>query len=328
MKTYSLSDKILAELRGVKSSVLLSLHINPDADSVGSNLALQAVLKRFGKTVQVISPEGIPSNLDFLPNLASIQYKDITQIDFSQFGMLVALDVSELQMIHPKLTPSMLPDSLKIIVIDHHRTNEKFGDINLVDEKAGSTGEVLYRLFTSWQVKITLEIATFLLTSICGDTGTFRFAANRESLQIASILMEKGASLAEINFNLYQRLSLSSLKLWQMVLENLKTEKYSSGLFVYSVLPHSVFESEDIDIRGAANIFLQSVEGTDFGILLTEERKGVIKGSLRARRNVDVSKIAGLFGGGGHKGAAGFRVEVKKSFEETVQKILEKIKNL
>lgn len=321
-----LLKRILDSIQGAQK-ILLSLHINPDADSIGSNLALKEVLEMWKKSVVLISSEDIPHNLDFLPGVSSIHYTDIKKMDLAVFDLFLALDASELQMIHSRIDD--FPSSLFTIVIDHHKTNTKYGNINLVEPAVGSTGELLFYIFQNWGIKITRSIATNLLAAICGDTGTFRFSATSATLEIAKELMDKKASLSNINFNLYQRVSPSSLKLWGIILDNFKIEQYAGGSFVWSSLPYSIFEKfqGEIETQGASNMFMQSVEGTDFGILLVEERKGVVKGSLRTRSGIDVSGIAALFGGGGHKGAAGFRLEIKTSFEATLAKILGMIKD-
>lgn len=323
-------QEVLKVLETIKRAqkILLSLHVNPDPDSIGSNLALKEALESMSKDVTLISADGVPKNLDFLPGVKAVQYENIAKMDIGQFDLFIALDSSEQKMINAN--PFEFPSSLAVVVIDHHRTNTKYGQINLVDSSVGSTGELLFSLFREWDVVFTKSIAVNLLAAICGDTGTFRFSTTSDTLKIASELMGYGATLSEINFALYQSTSLESLKLWGVILENLKIEPYLGGAFAWSVLPHAVFKRFDsqVETQGASNMFLQGVSGTNFGMLLSEEREGVVKGSLRGRSpKIDVSKIAALFGGGGHKGASGFRLEIETSFDHTVAKVVATVKD-
>lgn len=323
---YKESKQIIEKI-DASHKILLVVHRGPDPDSVGSNLALYQVLSKLGRDVEIISADEPPKNLEFLPNFTKIQQEDITGKNLAGFDLLVTLDSASVGMLTKKI-PFHLPPSLFVINIDHHYLNEKYGDINLVDDKTGSLGEVLYNLFSDWGVEVTPAIATCLMTGIAGDTGTFRFASgvSPETFKVTSDLLQKGATFPDIAFNLNQRISFATIKFWAVVLESMKIEKAGGYSFIWAAIPFRQLEEVGGPVvnQDTSETFLANIEGTDFGIFLVEEEKDVIKGSIRSRRKVNVADIAKEFGGGGHKVAAGFRIYGE--FEEATKRVRELLK--
>lgn len=315
---YKQSTNILSEIKKAKK-ILLNCHRGPDSDSVGSALSLYQILKKMGKEATVICPSDIPSDLAFLPGANEIVRVNFTSFDFSDYDLFFVLDSSTYSMV-TGLKDSEKP-SIRTIVIDHHFSNEKFGDINLVDAEVTSTGELLFLLFKDWEVPITKEVADCLLTGIIGDTGTFQYQnVGQKTLKIAAELMEKGANKDEIIFNLYRNIEFREVKMWGKFIEKMMIE---DG-FVWSAIPHSVYEDlgeyvyakEDV-----ANLFAPIVRGTEFGIIMVEVSENVLSVSFRSRTGFDVSKVAKEVGGGGHKAASGARIE-GLPFQEAVNKVL------
>ncbi|EKE12515.1 MAG: hypothetical protein ACD_13C00191G0011 [uncultured bacterium] len=315
---YKQSTNILSEIKKAKK-ILLNCHRGPDSDSVGSALSLYQILKKMGKEATVICPSDIPSDLAFLPGANEIVRVNFTSFDFSDYDLFFVLDSSTYSMV-TGLKDSEKP-SIRTIVIDHHFSNEKFGDINLVDAEVTSTGELLFLLFKDWDVPITKEVADCLLTGIIGDTGTFQYQnVGQKTLKIAAELMEKGANKDEIIFNLYRNIEFREVKMWGKFIEKMMIE---DG-FVWSAIPHSVYEDlgeyvyakEDV-----ANLFAPIVRGTEFGIIMVEVSENVLSVSFRSRTGFDVSKVAKEVGGGGHKAASGARIE-GLPFQEAVNKVL------
>jgi len=315
---YKQSTNILSEIKKAKK-ILLNCHRGPDSDSVGSALSLYQILKKMGKEATVICPSDIPSDLAFLPGANEIVRVNFTSFDFSDYDLFFVLDSSTYSMV-TGLKDSEKP-SIRTIVIDHHFSNEKFGDINLVDAEVTSTGELLFLLFKDWDVPITKEVADCLLTGIIGDTGTFQYQnVGQKTLKIAAELMEKGANKDEIIFNLYRNIEFREVKMWGKFIEKMMIE---DG-FVWSAIPHSVYEDlgeyvyakEDV-----ANLFAPIVRGTEFGIIVVEVSENVLSVSFRSRTGFDVSKVAKEVGGGGHKAASGARIE-GLPFQEAVNKVL------
>lgn len=329
MKHYTESEAILSKIKSAKK-ILLAFHRSPDPDSVGSNLALYQVLSKLGKDVEIVSADEPPKNLEFLPNFAKIRREDIGGKKLDGFDLLLTVDSASLGML-TRETSFRPPPSLFIVNIDHHYLNEKYGNINLVDDKTGSLGEVLYNLFSNWGVEVTAEVATCLMTGIAGDTGTLRFASgvSSDTFKVASDLLQKGASFKDITFSLNQRTSFATAKFWARVLDSMKIEEAGGYQFVWIAIPFSQLEhfGGPVVNQDTPETFLGNIEGTDFGIFLVEEEKGVIKGSIRSRSGVNVALMAKEFGGGGHKVAAGFRVQgefrkATKRVRETLERYL------
>lgn len=315
---YKESVKILSEIKKAKK-ILVNCHRGPDSDSVGSALAMLQVLKDLGKEATVICPSDTPPNLTFLKGADEIVRVNFTSFDFSPYDLFIILDSSNYSMV------TGLKDSdgpgIRSIVIDHHFSNEKFGDINLVDSEITSTGELLYRLFNDWSVSISEEIAESLLTGIIGDTGTFQYQNVGEiTLRAAADLIGKGADKDEIVYNLYRNIEFKEVKMWGKFIESMMIE---DG-FTWSAIPLSVYKDfgeyayakEDV-----ANLFSPIVKGTEFGIIMIETSESVLSVSFRSRTGFDVSEVAKEVGGGGHKAAAGARIE-GLPFQEAVNKVL------
>ena len=221
---YKQSNKILKEIKGAKK-ILVNCHRGPDADSVGSALALSGILKNMGKDVSVICPSDIPQDLTFLSGAEGIKRVNFQTFDFSSYDLFLVIDSSTYSMV-TGLKDSDKP-SIKTIVIDHHISNEKFGEINLVDDTKTSTGELLFKIFEDWGEPISKEIAEPLLTGIIGDTGSFQYQnVGQETLRIAATLMEIGADKDKIIYNIYRvSFGLQSLFLFSKNLGRTSTRK-------------------------------------------------------------------------------------------------------
>lgn len=216
-----------------------------------------------------------------------------------------------------------------VINIDHHPGNDYFGTVNLVDLTATSTSEILVSLIEALGQKFNENTATALLTGIITDTGSFQNAnTTPKSLTIAAQLVAAGARQQEIIKSIYKTRSLTTLKLWGLVLSNMKLE--SEGRFIWSAISIANFEQvgagED-ESAGVIDELLKTAADVDFALLMTE-RNGGIHGSLRSvAKGIDVSSIASAFGGGGHVAAAAFQVE-DTTLADGTSDVIEKIKGL
>lgn len=309
-KTMAIQERIFQEIKKA-DRILLPLHLHPDGDSIGSTLAFCYVLNKWQKEALPVSSDPPPENFSFLPLINKVKHIDFTEIDLSKFDLIIALDNSSLS----RFTNKKLPAALKnfsIVNIDHHLTNTKFGQVNLILPKKTSTCEILYDLFIDWQIEIDETLATLLCFGIFTDTGCFRFPnTTSDVFRKTAKLLDLGAPLSEFVFQTFRGLRLKTLKYYGKVLENMKTDEKHK--FVWSAVPYEEFKQLDADgseIQGAANLFCQSVAETKFGLILDERESDVVCGSLRSRTGFDVSKIAKALGGGGHKLAAGFRLEM------------------
>ncbi|MGB9637363.1 MAG: DHH family phosphoesterase [Microgenomates group bacterium] len=315
------AEKILDEIKKARR-ILLAVHVSPDLDGLSSVLAMKKVLGQLGKKTKIISFSQIPSRLKFVSGAETIEVEDFAKINFSEFDLFIALDCAQEKMITRSLFPENFPAGFRIVNIDHHASNTRFGDINLV-VSAASTTEVLYQLFKIWRIKIDRQLAKLLFYGLIADSGCFQyFSTTKDTFRIGLDLLEKGASLNEVVLQTFRSYNFKTLKYWGKVLENMQIDK--SGKFVWSKVSRS--EREDLgveasEVEGAANLFAPVILGTEFGIILTEETKDFVRGSLRSRNDFDVSKLAEEFGGGGHKAAAGFSLNM--SLEEAEKKVLE-----
>ncbi len=317
---YGQSKGILQEI-GKAKKILINCHRGPDPDSVGSALALSKILELMGKEIQIICPSDIPEGLKFLEGQELIKKIDFSSFDFSKYDLFLTIDSASYSMVSGSKNLE-LPD-IKTIVIDHHISNEGFGQINLIDENITSTGELLFRLFEDWGVEITKEVAEFLLTGIVGDTGSFQYQnVGKDTLNVAARLIGFGADKDRIIYNLFRSVTFSEVKMWGKIIESMQIDETHN--FVWSKIPITVYtDSPDMESvkEEAANLFSPIIKGTDFGVIMEEREDGSLSVSFRSRSGFDVSKIAKEIGGGGHRAAAGAKIE-GLTFEEAVEKVL------
>jgi len=314
------AKSIFLKIKSAKR-ILLCVHVSPDLDSLASCLAMDLVLNRLGKKTKIISYSQIPSRFSFLPGVEKIETADFAKIDLSGFDLFLVLDCAQERMITRSLFPKNFPKNFKIINIDHHFTNVKFGDLNLV-ALTSSTAELLYELFLIWKIKIDKKLAELLLFGLVSDTGCFRYSlTTQKTLEAGAELMKKGAVFSEVVLRTFRSYNFKTLKYWGKILDNLQIEEKLG--FVWSKISKAECEElgiTPVDIDGAADQFLGVVEGTKFGLILNEESENYIRGSLRSRDGFDVSRIAQKLGGGGHKAAAGFSLEM--CLAEAEEKVL------
>lgn len=289
---------------------LLISHENPDGDTLGASLALSYHLTKEGRQHQHFCIDNPAYYFSYLPQIEKINSSQ-ENIDLHNHDLVIAIDCGSIKRTGLAENLEKMRNSLSIINIDHHQSNDYFGQYNLVNPAASSTSEIMYKFFTINSLKIDKYIATALLTGILSDTMNFTNAATtKESLKIAAELLKYGARTSQIFNNLMQNRNLFALKFWGKILS--RTEIHPEYNFAYTAitredLSSAAIEREDID--GLAN-FLSSLQDVNFILVLSEEENQTIKGSLRTTKDdIDVAKIAKIFGGGGHKKAAGFKVE-------------------
>lgn len=297
--------KIRSELEKSKNVLIIS-HKSPDPDTIGGAVALSNVINSFGVQTTLACIDPVPDNFNFLINSGDF----VTEFVLKEFDFVIIVDAGAYHMTgFHTVYPSLFSKDVRIINIDHHASNENFGCINLVDIASPSVTCVLFDMFMSWEVPISTDIATALLAGVYSDTGCFMHAnSTKQAFGIASSLMDLGANLSLIVKNLFRNNSVSSLRLWGRVLEN---SRISNGNVVVSVIKQSDFDKSGAQLEDLSGVvdYLGMVPKTKFSVLLNEDANGNVKGSLRSRCiDLDLSRIAGVFGGGGHRGASGFIV--------------------
>lgn len=296
--------ELMARLRTARR-VLIGTHEHPDGDAAGSSLALLHALRVQGKEAVAYVPDPAPPMLDFLPGFELLS---ATKPDVSSFDLVVLLDYTQLYRTHLEDEVRAHPNTISI---DHHYDNKGETSLSLIVPQAAATAQILTELFRDYEVPITRDIATCLLTGIFTDTGSFMHdSTTPDILQLAADLMQRGARLAHIAHETYQKKDIPSLRIWGRALSRVMVNE-ATGVAVSVITYQDLAEcgaSLD-DLSGVVSLINTLPQGK-FALLLTEYEPGKIKGSLRSEPNkgVDVSKLAQAFGGGGHKLASGFEV--------------------
>jgi phosphoesterase RecJ-like protein len=300
---------IAAQLIACQKPLLLS-HIRPDGDAIGSIIGLGLALKNTGKSPQLVLEDGLPSKYRFIQGSELVTSKVR-----SDYDLVITLDCSDQDRL------GEIGVGLKVdINIDHHITNEKFGEINLIEPNFPATAEILAENLPGWGFKIDVDIANALLMGILTDTIGFRTSnVLPDTLRQSAKLMDIGADLGEIYLHSLVSQSFPASLLWGKALSRLTKE---NGL-VWTVITLDDRKEAKYSGRDDADLtnILSSIEGSDMAILFNEQNDGKVKISWRSNPPYDVSWVAQQFGGGGHPPASG--AEVEGSLEDVVNKILE-----
>lgn len=288
---------------GRAERILIISHVNPDGDTIGANLALSSVLKDLGKKVVNACADEIDPSLDFLVGVENF----VSEFNLEAFDVIVIVDCGSAQMIgFDDRYPKLIGNS-KVINIDHHASNPKFGAINWVDSQASATVVMIYHLLKMAGVKINRSIAMALLTGLYFDTGSFMHSNTSDLVyKMAAELVACGANPELIAKKMFRTRSVKQLKLWGEILENLRLTE--DGIVV-GLMPEDKLKAYGLDSQALSGVidFLNMVPKSKFALLLSEDLEGNIKGSCRTQVDgIDLSKVAGVFGGGGHRKASGF----------------------
>jgi phosphoesterase RecJ-like protein len=284
-------------------SILVASHIDPDGDAVGSELALQSVLKRLGKTVRVLAEDGVPASYAFLEGAGEVSTSPGEPCDVA-----VVVDSGTLE--RTGWVADVVRRCPVIVNIDHHKSNDNFGNINLVETSAAAAGEIVYKLLRALGVELTKGEAEALYVAMMTDSGCFRFpCTTSETLRIAAHLMEIGVAPYHVSSEIYWRKSLASVKILGSALSSI--EVTPDGKIATMDVTRDMYRSSGAtssDTEGFAN-YPRSIDGVAVGVLLREADDGLVRVSLRAAEGYDVDEVAKAFGGGGHSTAAGFRIQ-------------------
>src|SRR5882757_7804035 len=297
---------------------LVVTHENPDGDALGSLLAMTLAVGQLGKDVlmYVHGSAPLPREYSFMPldGLLRELPDDIGE------RVLVAVDCAKADRIAADPTP--VERAMLVLDIDHHHDNTRFGDVNLVVADASSTGEVLRDLFDELGVELTPDIAEPLYIALVTDTGRFQYTnTTPKALRLAAELVEAGADVHAVFQQVYESVEFAKLKLLARALDRARV--LEGGRIVVSHLVRSDFaEVGAVEPYSEGIIdYLRAVEGAELAVLIREPPRDdgpVRRISLRASVDeLDVSAIARLFGGGGHRQAAGFSSE--KSIDEITE---------
>src|SRR6201987_477342 len=317
--TQTTELKAIADALRKHDRFLVVTHENPDGDALGSLLAVTLALRQLGKDAVMYLPgtTPLPREYAFMPLDELVREAPADAAD----RVLLAVDCAKEDRIGDEAVLSNAP---LVLDIDHHHDTTRFGDLNLIVADASSTGEVLRDVFAELGVELTPELAEPLYIALVTDTGRFQYAnTTPKSLRLAAELVEAGADIHEVFQQVYESVEFAKLKLLARALA--RAEVLEGGRIVVSHLVRADFGEVGASEPYSEGIidYLRAVEGAELAVLIREqlnEDAPAYKGSLRSSIDeLDVSAIARLFGGGGHRQAAGFSTNLP--LEEIIEQI-------
>ena len=299
--------------------ILIVSHVNPDGDTLGSSLALYSVLKEEGKKVYLYNATKVlPVIYDFLPNIDKVK-----STLPKKFDLVVSCDCADFSRL------KIEKGEYRLINIDHHQSNDYFGDLNIVDDTKSSVGEIMYEIISSRYDNLSKETATCLYTSIVEDSGFFRYTrVNQKTFEIASKLVSCGISPSEISFKLKGRQSLAKVRLLGYIYNNFELLYDAKIAYVY--LSREVFEKTGARVDDTKNLAanLLDIVNVEVSVMILKKSDGTFKVSIRSTDDYEISSVASAFGGGGHPNAAGFDAKSDTDVEELKREILKQIENI
>jgi phosphoesterase RecJ-like protein len=287
---------------------LVTSHVRPDGDAIGSSIGMWGILRHFGKDVRIINVSQVPPRYDFLdPDGSMIGHYGTTVLpaDLADRQALIIVDLSSWGQLGD-LAGFVKEFSGPKLIVDHHVSQDDLGAIVLKDTAAEACGTLILDAARALDVPVSPQMATALLTAIAMDTGWFRHpSTSPATLRDAAELVEAGAAIDDIYRLLFERNTLGRLKMMGETLASLQTDL--DGRIAYAAVTR-----EDFDRTGAIPPdtedlvdFTVSLRGVEVGLLFIEQKRGGIKFSIRSRAGFDCQKLAAQFGGGGHKAASG-----------------------
>ena len=291
-------DIITAIKERLKSAqkVLITSHVRPDGDAIGSLIGLGLALQNAGKTVQMVLANGVPSNFRFLEGS-----DQVCKEPDGEFDTFISVDCADFKRTGKPFVSFRQPD----INIDHHVTNERFGILNLIEGQEVATAAILTKYLPAWGYEITQPIAAALLIAIITDTLGFRTSnMTPDALRQAASLMETGVNMPELYMRGLIRRSLAASRYWGAGLSKLGT---SDGI-VWSTLTLEDRKASGYSGNDDADLIneISAIDGQKVGMIFVEQHDKHVKISWRAlQAGIDVSPVAKHFGGGGHAAAAG-----------------------
>ncbi len=303
------------------------LLLNPeggDGDSFGSTLAFANHLAQRNKRYAVLSHRAVRKMFTFLPRFEEVR-TNATELDLLAFDLIIGVDFADTKMTGiEKQLRALDRTRCPVVNIDHHPTNTQYGDINIVDPQSAAASEIVFGLFHHHGWHIDKHIATCLLTGIMTDTSNFSNRnTTKRSLEIAATLLRHGARMRTITDFTYRNKTVGALRLWGKALARLQ-HNADTGL-VTTFITQQDFAECGVGEEAAGGVanFLNKLEGAKAVLVLRELDDGRIKGSFRTTGDeVNVAELAGAFGGGGHRRAAGFTIKGRIQEVDGVWKVV------
>lgn len=314
------------ELIAQHQRYLLTSHIRPDCDALGSELGMAGVLEALGKEVRIVNGQATPPNLVFIDPQQKIETigQDVTPEELVDIEVLMILDTSAWAQLGPMGDVIRSTNARKVLV-DHHVGEDDLGATPFKNTTAEATGRLVVEAAEHLGVALTKEIATPLFAAIATDTGWYRFGSTTSgTYRTAAKLVDAGAVPSDIFGALYERDSLARVKLRGRITERFVTEL--DGRLAHTSARLADFEQTGAlpsDTEDVINIGL-GVLGTEVAVILVELSSGGFKISFRSRCELNCNEVAKQFGGGGHKAAAGAFID--EPFDVAQQRVLDAVR--
>lgn len=298
----------LADLIETHERFLVTTHVRPDGDALGSEVGMAGLLRQKGKDVRVVNASFTPPRYDFLDPHKTLFEHLGTQVqpdDLADREVAIILDLSSWQQLG-EMAGYLREFAGPKVVIDHHVSQDDLGATFLKDTSAEATGTLVVRAIRALGGSFTPEVATGLLVAIAMDTGWFRHSNTEpQTLRTAADLVEAAADIDQIYRLLFERNTLGRLRLMGRALSGLETDL--NGRVAYAAITRQDFQETGAIPPDSEDIvdFTVSLAGVEVGLLFIEQMRGGIKLSVRSRNDLDCAQLVGPFGGGGHRAAAG-----------------------
>jgi phosphoesterase RecJ-like protein len=310
--TGAIKDRLAAA-----KNIVVASHVRPDGDAIGALLGLGLALRDAGKSVQMALADGAPASFKYLEGSELVQKEVVGEHD-----TFITVDCADFKRTGKIFQNFGQPD----INIDHHKTNEKFGKLNLIEADEVATSAILAKYLPEWGLKITQPVAAALLTGVITDTLGFRTSGTTaESLRQAATLMETGVNMSEIYMNALVYKSYPAARYWGAGLSSLQSE---NGI-VWGTLTLADRKSAGYTGNDDADLInmISAIDGNKVGMIFVEQSNHTVKVSWRAiDPSVDVSPVAKHFKGGGHAAAAG--ADIPGALGEIQPEVLKKTREL
>jgi phosphoesterase RecJ-like protein len=307
-------------------SIIIFSHVSPDGDTLGSNLALSLMIEKyFNKKVDTVFVGTLPLLYSYLPNYD--RFIDVQKINpDKKYDLAIAVDVASKDRM---VSGTVIYDNAAFnINIDHHKTNNGYGGINIIEGDAACVGVILYKMFKCWNMEITKDVARCVYTSLLTDTGGFKYEnTTPETFMLAAELVRLGVSPTYEFRSCYETKPQSMVQFQAYVVSN--TLFYNDGKIAFAKITRSdmsKFNATDEYTEGVVEV-LRTSKNVEIAAILKETKEGFTKVSLRSK-TVDLTPIVLDFGGGGHTFAAGCTIKkpIAIAFDKLLQRVQREIK--
>ncbi|MBP2001072.1 phosphoesterase RecJ-like protein [Paenibacillus shirakamiensis] len=322
MQTYPQElQNALAFLKEHDDFLIVS-HVQPDGDAVSSTLAVGWLLSCLGKNYVMVNEGPIPRRMSYLWHSDQVLDLSKNPLD-TKYRNVICVDCADFQRVGK--TQQDFSEDARILNIDHHPTNDGYGEVQLIVPEAAATAEILLDLIEYAEIPLTTDIATALYTGLLTDTGGFRYSNTSPKVMAqASRLLGFGVDGPGLSELLLEQITYPQLQILTKALTKLQMSE--DGLISWvSITPEDMAETGAIneDLEGIVN-YPRNVQGVEVGMLFKVIHDNAVKVSMRSAGKVDVAAICHSFGGGGHVRAAGARIEGQ--LEEIIQLVVERVK--